>query len=158
MARYRNTIQSLHGPYGLLRRLSEERFDGELVSAAHQTKEIVEAEIIKRTPRDTGQLQGAISVRVEEDGEHRFRLIAQIDKDEAPYGPLVNAGTGIYGEHHRPIRAKSAYGMRFYWKKMGRRVKFMEVAGQPAQRFMERGWRSGMRKSRKLFSMLLRGN
>lgn len=167
MAR-KSITESLHGPYGLLRRLSDDRRSDLLHDAAQETADIIQAEIIRRVPVDRGRLAQGVEAKVEVDDKGRFRIIATAEaKGESgdDYAPYVDKGTGIFGPGRRPIVPKHGRYMRFFWRKPGKARdypgfrrgwwKVRKVAGQKPQRFMERGWRSGMRIARRKFRDVL---
>lgn len=167
--RDRNEISSIHGPYGLLRRLDPEHFQADLMEAAQETKDIIESEIVRRTPVDSGNLERGIKTELIVDGQGRYRIVASAvatNKDGEDYAPYVEDGTGVFGPHRQMIEAKSPKGMRFFWKRPGMARDYggfrygawrmHRIAGQKPKRYLHLGWRSGMRFARDRFRQLLK--
>lgn len=162
------TIKGLGGPRGLLRRLSEDRQDEVLWEAAERVRDMVESEILKRTPDgDTGQLAESVFAVIEDLGE-RVRIKAGFDEDIAPYAASVNSGSGEWGPRNAPIKAVNGH-MRFFWSRLGqysihgspgapvnKAMKLKEVRGQRGQRIIQRGWESAMDKARRVMKDELR--
>lgn len=110
---------------------------GEIWKYARQKTMAVRDEAQFTCPRgDTGELAASIymSVTPVPDGEH-WGCRGTVTAD-AYYGIWVHQGTGIYAGRGYIYPTHSKY-MRFYWKKLGRRVKTKRVAGQPAQPFLQ---------------------
>lgn len=163
-------VQSIHGPRGLLRRLSDDRMNGALREMAEETAELIEAAIIRRMPEDEGNLKRSLEVVVDEDQGGRVQIRIQTDPRIAPYAVGVDQGTGIYGPRQRPIRARDPRRpMRFYWAHLGKKsvhggymtlvgkhMVLTEVQGQQGQHFFRLGWRAGMEQARKRFTHILR--
>lgn len=150
-------IRSLHGPRGLLNRLSENAQDEQLMRLAQETAGLVETEIRKRAPgpypdpRPRKHLKENVKARVVKTRKGQFRIWASIPA----HGVYPDEGTGIYGKRGQPIRAKSARGMRFFWHQTGRWVRAHAVQGQPGQHFMEKGRDAGIRIARRRFGNLI---
>jgi hypothetical protein len=164
-----NLIETIHGPHGLLRRLSEDKMNKTFKEMAEDTRDIVKAEIIARTPEDHGDLRGSVEVEILEDGQGRIRIVASASaKNDAgeDYAPFVEEGTGIFGPRRQMVQAKNAKGMKFFWRKPGefrdyggfRRGwwRMKQHHGARGQRFLHRGWRAGMRIARKKFRKFLK--
>ena len=95
----------------------------------------VKALAIIYAPKDTGVLAGSMRSSVTPvRGIGGWGSLGSVTCG-AYYGEWVHDGTGIYAGNGYIYPIYGKY-MRFFWKKLGRRVKAKRVAGQPAQPFL----------------------
>ncbi len=163
-------IKSLHGPYGLLRRLDPDRMDDKLLDIANETAAIIEGKIIERIQPISGDLAASVEVKVDPGLDGRYRIIATAEAFNErgdDYAPYVERGTGIFGPKHHMIKAENPRGMGFFWKQKGKYRDYpgfrfgkwrgvKEHHGAKAQWFMKRGWRNGMAIARRRWRSILK--
>lgn len=92
------------------------------------------------TPQRTGNLMRSISKEGPTslgDG-HFVGSVSAGGAATAPYAVYVEKGTGIYGDKHVPIRAKT--GNMLVWEEHGNTVFTRQVKGQKGQEYMQKAF------------------
>jgi len=98
----------------------------------------MESEARSEAPFRTGNLRRNITrTHVSRTAAGNFQVSVGVRRT-APYGVWVHEGTGLYGEHHRPIRATGGNVLHFV--NNGQSLFRRSVRGQRANPYMRRAF------------------